>query len=248
MNHAYAHKPSDFITNLSNEFMHPSDAERAMRKCLNSRLKLQNRTITRDELQRLDKTGTNDVTNLTKNILKKINNDKQKVEAKLIEFLMKIKLDDANKDLDKIKSIAEKDKECLDKIVRPGTVARIEYEVFTKKDTDINWRVKRKKMMKKIEYLKHKKFTRKNDAIIEGTFKGINVGDKEIGEVESKSDLRILGDISLDDQEEEAMTIFPKDRCYSKITKEQADENVEVCFAKMRWDEKGVEEDIKRQE
>ena len=80
------------IYDLSNEFTDPRGAERAMRRSLNSKIKLQNQIIVKDQFQGLRNVGTDEIQNFTMKVMKKVKHDREEVEAKIIKFIMNIKL------------------------------------------------------------------------------------------------------------------------------------------------------------
>ena len=91
--------PRDYIYNLSLEFMDPKGAEWAMKRCLNSKVKLQEKIILKDQLMCLKKIGTNETQCLALKIGKKIKFDRETVMERVIRFVMSLKIEDADKDI-----------------------------------------------------------------------------------------------------------------------------------------------------
>ena len=148
------------ILYLANEYMHPRDVAKAMKNNLNSQLRLQDKTIARNELNRLHRAGTNDVFHASRSILKQVRNDKGKVEENIVAYLMRLKISDANKELDKAKEIAAVNYKNLNSVTRPGTFARREYDNLVKVELKKNWKNKKEKMNKKVEFTRNKRNTR----------------------------------------------------------------------------------------
>ena len=60
MMHTLAHSENRNIYDLSLEFMDPRGSERAMKRSLNSKIKLQEKVILKDQLMSLKTVGTNE--------------------------------------------------------------------------------------------------------------------------------------------------------------------------------------------
>ena len=183
------HTPAlDRIFYLSQEFTDPEGTEWAMRKHFNSTLKLQRKVVTRDTLQRLLETGTNDVVNASTKICKLINNNKENVQKKIVRFLMKMKVEDANNEIEKAKKEMSNNKLILRKYMRDETIVANEYRETVEKVCKQSWEGKRKQMKDKVNYLKSK---RNDEDNLPGIYNGIKFGDKEIGEIEVQNEPRI---------------------------------------------------------
>ena len=87
------------IYNLSMEFMDPQGAEWTMKTNLKSKIKLQNKTILKDQLICLKNVGTNETQCLAMKIGKKIKYNKEQVMERIVKFVMNIKIEDAIKDI-----------------------------------------------------------------------------------------------------------------------------------------------------
>ena len=75
MIHAPAHPDDRRIFHLSMEFMQPEVAERAMKRNLDLKMKLQEKILLKDQLMCLKSVGTNEVQSLAMKICKKIKSD-----------------------------------------------------------------------------------------------------------------------------------------------------------------------------
>ena len=82
--HTPAHQDYGEIYNLSLEFMDPRGAERAMRRCLKSKLQVQNKIILKDQMMCLKGIGTNEIQCGAIKISNKIKHDKEKVMQRII--------------------------------------------------------------------------------------------------------------------------------------------------------------------
>ena len=127
-------KTDSIIKDLANEYIHPEDVQTAMRNNLVSQLKLQNKTLTRNELNRLKIHGTNEVVHAAKKLVSQFKNDKEEIQKKIVNFVMKLKLNDSNIEVEKAKKVAKYNKEELDKIARSGTIARNIFDKSLKKE------------------------------------------------------------------------------------------------------------------
>ena len=70
---------------------------------------------------------------------------------------MEIKIKDAEIEVDKAKKVAARNRLTLDRIARPATVARKEYESIMKYEMEKNWKAKRNKMSSKVEFIRCKR-------------------------------------------------------------------------------------------
>ena len=98
--HTPAHSDDQRIFHLSMEFMQPKAAERLMKRNLDSKLKLQEKILLKDQLMCLKTVGTNEVQSLVIKICKKIRVDKDKSAEKLIKYIMNLKIDDVKKEIE----------------------------------------------------------------------------------------------------------------------------------------------------
>ena len=224
----------DRIFYLSQEFTDPERTEWAMQSNLKSNLKLQQKIVTRDTLQRLVEVGTNDVVNVSSKIGKLITNDKENVQKKIIRFLMKLKLEDANKEVEKAKKEVTKNKIHLRRYMREGTFVAAEYRETLENVCRKSWDDKRKAMQEKVNHIRTK---RKHIEKLPGRYEGINVGDKEIGEIETTNEPRIHGNFDFNEAENKILTMLPNETTYNKIDINKIDDEVEICFAKDRYGE-----------
>ena len=102
MIHTPAHSDDRRIFHLSLEFMQPEVAERAMKRNFNSKLKLQEKILLKDQLMCLKKVGTNEVQSFATKICKKIKFDKDETAAKLIKYVMNLKIDDVKREIERM--------------------------------------------------------------------------------------------------------------------------------------------------
>ena len=128
-----------YIKNLATEFIHPGDVELAMRKHQISQTKLQNKTLTRNELNKIKFTGTNEVMFAARNLVKQMKNNVDENKFKIIEYVMDLKLKDAQVEVDKTRKAADKNKKKLDKLARVVTIARKEFDKNLQIDLQEIW-------------------------------------------------------------------------------------------------------------
>ena len=222
------------IRDLANEYIHPGDVDQAMRMNLFSQLRVQEKTIARNGLNRLSQIGTNDVVNTARKMVKQIRNNRATIEDKLVKFMMKMKIDDAEKELDKAKKAADDDKKYLDKIVCPGTIAREHYNEIIKEERERNWNKKQKKMKNKISLLKEKRKKENNkDSNVPEYYKGIKIGDNVLNDVDDV-EVRLHDVDDINENEKAIMKMNPDDRVYERVTVSIGEQNVKECFTKMR--------------
>ena len=100
-------KTSSIIYSLADEYMHPSDVEMAMKRNLVSQQRLQNKTLSRNELNRLTDYGTNEVFHAANKLVSQFKNNKEEVQSKIIHFVMRLKLNDAEIEVDKAEKVAK---------------------------------------------------------------------------------------------------------------------------------------------
>ena len=244
------HSPaqSDYraIYNLSMEFMDPQGAEWAMKTNLKSKIKLQNKTILKDQLICLKNVGTNETQCLAMKIGKKIKYNKEKVMERLVKFVMNIKIEDAIKDIQNDKEKVKKQEEELGKIVRPNTIAGKEFRKYAKSEIEKNWKVKKEKSKTKVTHLTNK-FSRKiggrNTEKVPDKLFGVRIDDKSLEDIEKPKAVIIHEDTKLNDLEKKSLEVLPKDTFYNRISIKDAEQQSEVSFAKQRWNEKKGEND-----
>ena len=93
-------------------------------------------------------------------------------------------------------------------------------------------------MKDKVNYLKSK---RNDEDNLPGIYNGIKVGDKEIGEIEVQNEPRIHGKYNLTKAETRVMAMLPNETTYNKIKLNKVEDDLEICYAKDRWDDLRVE-------
>ena len=154
--HTPAHQDYGQLYDLSMEFMDPEGAERAMRRSLKSKIKLQDKIILKDQMMCLKSVGTNEVQCAASKIAKKIKFDREGIMMRLITFIMKMKIEDINRDIEEEKFLSEKNQTNLDEFVRPNTVAASVYRKIVKNKLEDNWKKEKEKVRGKVKHLKRK--------------------------------------------------------------------------------------------
>ena len=143
MIHTPARQDFREIFNLSQEFMQPKDAERAMKRNFLSKFKLQEKIILKDRLSCLKYIGSNETQSFAQKICNKIKYDREDVMERVVKFIMNLKVEDALKDIKEEKEKVRKAEEEVNAIFRPSTVAGIEYNKFVKENLEYNWKNKK---------------------------------------------------------------------------------------------------------
>ena len=138
MMHTLAHSENRQLYYLSLEFMSPKDSERAMKRNLVTKIKLQEKIILKDQLMSLKATGTRETQSFAMKIGKKIKYDKEEIMGKVVRFIMNIKIEDALKDVKQEKDKVKRDQDKLDNVVRPSTIAAKEYRKLVKNKVENN--------------------------------------------------------------------------------------------------------------
>ena len=143
--------------------MDPQGAERAMTKNLESKLKVQSKIILKDQMMCLKHTGSDEVQSLASKIVKKIRFDKDEVSARIINFIMKLKIEDISKDIEEEKCEVTKNQKVLDDIVRPKTIVSKEYRTYVRQELETTWMKKKEKVKERVCHLKKKNLKRRGE-------------------------------------------------------------------------------------
>ena len=239
--HAFAQQ-NDQLLDLSNNCRNPEAALRAMRKSVSSILTVQKKMVTRDTIDKLLHKGTNDANRLTDKFLTNIIFDKPKIRRNILEFLMKTKLKDAQKDLNEAKKQVQVAKDEINKQMNLKGLVANEFGKVQKMITTKSWMKKRKKMLTKVNF--HSKKHQPKMVEVPSTFREIRVGNEFMTAIDTVDETNKIGETNVDEDETKILNLPPKHTIYEKITVEDCEVNLEECFAKMRWDElNGIDED-----
>ena len=246
MFHTPAHPDCEAIHNLSLEFMDPLGAERAMKKSLQSKLKYQEKIIMRDQFICLKNVGTNEVRCFAIKVCNKIKFNKEETMKRIIKFLMNIKIADVTEDLEKEKTNVQNDKNKLENIVRPNTFAGRAYREYVKTSLEKNWKLCKENSGRRINHLKHKftnKISPREQKRPPEKHCGVRLRDDNLEEIEEVSKVNVHSDVDLSEKERKAVEVLPKDTFYNNIYINEAEQQTEITFAKMRWNEKKRKDD-----
>ena len=144
------------IYDLSMEFMDPPSSELAMRRSLKSKQNFQDKILLKDKMMCLRNIGTNEVQCLAVKISKKISHNKENIIDRIIKFIMNIKVEDIKKDVEAAREKSIEDKQALNEVINPNTVAASEYKYYVNRELEMNWKRKKEKMKSQVEHLKDK--------------------------------------------------------------------------------------------
>ena len=245
MLHTPAQLDCEEIYNLSLEYMDPEGTEWAMKNSLQAKLKLQDKVILKDEFMCLKNVGTNEIQCSALKMCNKVKFEKEKVVQKIVKFVMNIKIDDVNRDILNEKRNVQLQKKNMDNIVRPNTFAGKLYRKCVKNRLEQNWKTKKEKSGRKINHLKNKFKNKVNFNEKEGlpeSHCGVKLKDDDLGSIESNNKANVHPGVELSQNERVAVDVLPKDTFFNNIYKKEAEQQAEVSFAKMRWNEKRKKE------
>ena len=207
---------------------------------------MQEKIIFKDQMMCLKNVGTDEVQCLAEKVTKKIKYDKVEITDKIIKFIMNIKINDINKEIDEEKPSIKKIQDALDDIVRPKTIVAHAYRSCVKKELEDNWKHQKWKTKQRINHLKTKnerRFKKKTLVKVPETYKGVAISDKLLGETSIPQKVKIHEDVDLNNEQIKALDVLPKDTFHSNITIKDADNQTEACFAKMRWGDQAKSND-----
>ena len=147
--------PSDYrvFYNLSMEFMEPQVAEWAMKKYFRSKMKLQEKTILKDKLICLKDIGTNEVQCFAIKISNKVRYDKNSAVKRTIKYIMNKKIEDILRDIEDEKEVVSREKERLNKVVKPNTIVGKEFNYYVKSRLEKYWKTEKKRIKIELTFL-----------------------------------------------------------------------------------------------
>ena len=228
MNHTPAQPGRRKIFDLSLELMDPLGAERAMTKSIESKLKVQSKIIFKDQMMCLKKVGSDEVQSLAMKITKKIRFNKSETAARIINFIMKLKIEDVNQEIEEEKSKVKQNQSTLNKFVRPHTFVAHEFSQYEKEELENTWKKEKEKVKERVVHLRNKnrkRLSNEQSSKIPDIYKGIKVSNNLLiysDDIPSK--VKIHDDVNLDAEQKEALNVLPKDTFYSNITMKDADQ------------------------
>ena len=126
MIHTPAHHDDRKLYHLSLEFMQPEVVEREMQRNLHMKMKLQERILLKDQMMCLKSAGTNEIQSLARKVCKKLKYDKDVTASKIIKYIMRIKIDDVQREIEENKILVNNFKPNFNKIVRKETLSEID--------------------------------------------------------------------------------------------------------------------------
>ena len=113
-----------------------------------------------------------------------------------------------------------------------------EFRTYVKEELEETWKKEKEKVRDRVRHLKNKNSKRLSGKLTTKTpemYKGIKVSDVLIGKPDViPPKVKIHDDVCLNTEQRKALNVLPKDTFYSNITVKDADQQTEVCFAKMR--------------
>ena len=235
------------IKNLSTILADPVRAERVMHSRLISYLKVCKKVITRDLLSVLYKykIGTNDVNKCVKTLCR--NNRNYKRRGKLIQYLMKDKLDDAEKEMRRAKIENLNNIKEYKKVIREEATDR-SFNAIMRREGEIAWNAGKQKKQKKIEHLvtrrteeRRKVSNRRgtNPEEIEGiTYKdaGLEKFRDAVSEETYISKPKIYGGVEISNEARDILSKDPGFMLYEKIDSLDVEVEIEKGMAKTRYE------------
>ena len=157
---------------------------------------------------------------------------------------MNIKIEDIKKEVEDEKRNVQKDKKNIENIVRPNTIAGKMFRTCVKDRLECNWIRKKEENGRRIKHLKTKLSKKVGPEIqdVPETFHGVKLLDKDLENIEDTNKANVHENIDFSDQERNAVNVIPKDTFFNNIYVNEAEQQTEVAFAKMRWNEKQKKE------
>ena len=236
------------IKNISLYLADPHRAERVMHNRLLSCVKLSRRVITRDLLSNLykHKLGTNDVSRCVTVLCR--DNENLKRRKKILSFLMKDKLDDAEKEVRRTRSENLRMIKEYKKVVKEGERADISFKIILEKERNKVWNDGKKKSQKKIEYImkkKQQKWSKRKNVIMENreNMKDIKYKDTDLDEIgkERKEEVyinkpKVYGGVEVSSGVETFLSKDPGFMVYDKIDVMNVEVEIEKGITKTRYE------------
>ena len=234
------------IKAISNIFADPARAERAMHARLKSCVKLCKKVLTRDLLNVLHKykIGTNDVSRCVKVLCIDSRNAKRK--QKLICYLMKDKLEDAEKEVKRARNenlmkIKEYKKE-----IKEGERADMLFKDILKREREKVWSIGKTKKNRKVNYLlrkKENKRTRNTNDETNEDVKGIKYRDEDMEKMSRERDgetyinkPRIYGGVQVDSKTTAFLSKDPGFMMYDRLDALNIEVEIEKGITKTRYE------------
>ena len=176
------------IKTISQYLADPPRAERVMHNRLLSSVKLSKKVITRDLLSVLckHKVGTNDVNRCVTVLCR--NSENYKRRMKILYFLMKDKMDDADREVKRARNENLRMIKEYKKVIKEGEIVDLSFREILKRERDKVWSDGKKKNQRKIEFMmkrKQQESTRRRKKSMENEedTKGIKYKDTDLDEI-----------------------------------------------------------------
>ena len=122
---------------------------------------------------------------------------------------MKLKLNDANIEVDKAEKVARLTSMELDKKARPGTIVRNIYDKSLRYDAEKHWKEKKRKIQDKVRFIKGKRKHDQKESVPD-IYMGVKVSDEVLTE-DVNIEVRIYNGVETSENEVEALKIPPDD-------------------------------------
>ena len=242
------------IKTISSILADPLRAERAMHARLMSCIKLCKRVLTRNLLSVLHKhkVGTNDVNRCMKVLC--IDNRNKKRKQKILCYLMKDKLEDAEKEVRKAKAENLKRINEYKKEVREGERADSLFKDILKKESQKAWNIGKTKKTRKVDHLLRKTANERtgNRTGKEEDMKGIKYKDQDLERLNEDRDQeaymnkpRVYGGVEVDSGMTAFLSKDPGFMMFDKIDALDVEVEIEKGITKTRYElmNRGEEDD-----
>ena len=238
------------IKNLSDRLPDPVRAEKTMCELLSCSVKMCKRVLTRNVISRIVRNGvcTNDVESCVKIVCKR-NEHNQRRKKKIRNFLMKDKLEDAEKDLAKSKSIFHCKIVEYQNTVPPGSAVDISFRSIMTMENEKTWKTGKINNSKKVEHLKKKYYPTHMNR--EPKIREIMYRDSDLEEISrnarttEENGPRIYGGAQVGDNAIQVLKKDPNFMVLSGVDETEVEVEIEKGMTKARyeWMSKGDTED-----
>ena len=236
------------IKTISQYLADPPRAERVMHNRLLSSVKLSKKVITRDLLSVLckHKVGTNDVNRCVTVLCR--NSENYKRRLKILYFLMKDKMDDADREVKRARNENLRMIKEYKKVIKEGEIVDLSFREILKRERDKVWSDGKKKNQRKIEFMmkrKQQESTRRRKKSMENEedSKGIKYKDTDLDEIGREKNEetyvnkpKVYGGVEISDEVE---TFLSKDlgfMVYDKIDALNVEVEIEKGITKTRYE------------
>ena len=225
------------IEELAQEAADPEEAGRKMRQTYFCLVKLRNRQMTVDLFRKLveRKVGTNEVEQIAMKLVK----GETKRNPNLVEKLLKIKLDDAIKWVDRVRKQFLREKASLYTSINRGGLLKEEYWTAVQQDMEARWAEGKRRILRKVDRLEEVYKGPRTDT---GMVGAIRVGDRELGEEEEEEKEPLVAGTEVNQAEAKVLNLDPRFRDWGFIDMEEIETDLDVGLDNLRREINKVEE------